>query len=64
MPQDGYVHVQGVEKTASCHGEQLNQPNPATKGGSRATIREASHGLEYENPKAFNEIVLSFLEKH
>jgi non-heme chloroperoxidase len=30
----------------------------------RATIPAASHGLEVENPQAFNETVLAFLAKH
>ncbi len=30
----------------------------------RATILAASHGLEYENPQAFNERVLAFLAQH
>jgi len=30
----------------------------------RATIPAASHGLEYENPQAFNERVLTFLAQH
>jgi pimeloyl-ACP methyl ester carboxylesterase len=30
----------------------------------RAMIPAASHGLEYENPEAFNEEVLTFLAKY
>ncbi len=30
----------------------------------RAMIPAASHGLEYENPEAFNEAVLTFIAKH
>jgi pimeloyl-ACP methyl ester carboxylesterase len=30
----------------------------------RATIPAASHGLEFENPQAFNETVLAFIAKH
>lgn len=30
----------------------------------RATIPAASHGLEYENPQAFNERVLAFIAQH
>ena len=30
----------------------------------RATIPAASHGLEFENPQAFNEKVLAFIAKH
>lgn len=30
----------------------------------RATILNAAHGLEYENPTEFNKIVLGFIDKH
>ena len=30
----------------------------------RAIIPAASHGLEFENPQAFNETVLAFIAKH
>lgn len=30
----------------------------------RASLPNTSHGLEYENPAAFNEVVLRFLDKH
>lgn len=34
------------------------------EGSELATLRDASHGLEYENPEGFNRIVLGFLSKH
>ncbi len=30
----------------------------------KATLPNASHGLEYENPAEFNKIVLGFIDKH
>ena len=32
--------------------------------GERAMIPAASHGLEFQNPQAFNETVLAFIAKH
>jgi len=37
---------------------------PCLLNKERAIVPEASHGLEFENPQAFNEIVLAFLAKH
>ena len=33
-------------------------------GSERATLANTSHGLEYENPASFNDVVLRFLDKH
>ncbi len=42
----------------------IDQLHPCIKDSELAELPNASHGLEYQNPEGFNEIVLEFIEKH
>ena len=42
----------------------INELDRCISNSEKATLRNASHGLEYENPVEFNEVVLGFINKH
>ncbi|MCM8571139.1 alpha/beta hydrolase [Gramella jeungdoensis] len=42
----------------------VDQLHECIKSSTLAELQNSSHGLEYENPESFNEIVLEFIEKH
>jgi len=38
--------------------------NRCLSNREKATLRNTSHGLEYETPSEFNKVVLGFIDKH
>ncbi|MBB1286166.1 alpha/beta hydrolase [Flavisolibacter sp. BT320] len=42
----------------------FNQMEPCLRTKERATLPNTSHGLAYENPAAFNKVVLHFIDKY
>ena len=42
----------------------INELERCLTNREKVTIPNASHGLEYENPVAFNKAVLAFIRKH
>lgn len=42
----------------------INELERCLSNKEKATLPNASHGLEYENPSEFNKIVLGFINKH
>jgi non-heme chloroperoxidase len=51
----------GVKPKDSVINDMLDHCLPNKE---RAVIPSASHGLEYENPQAFNDTVLAFIARH
>ena len=45
-------------------GKIIDELDRCLSNKERATLPNASHGLEYENPAEFNKIVLGFIDKH
>jgi len=57
------VYLQGEwsPPRARANGEQWKKCLP---GSEHIVVPQSSHGLQFENPAAFNEIVLGFLARH
>jgi pimeloyl-ACP methyl ester carboxylesterase len=42
----------------------INELDRCLSNREIATLKNTTHGLEYENPAEFNKIVLGFIDKH
>lgn len=58
------VLLLGGDKSPSFLPLIFNKMEPCLSNKEKATLPNTSHGLEYENPSAFNKVVLGFIDKH
>ena len=52
------------DKSPSFFSLIFNTIEPCLSNKERATLSNTNHGLEYENSKEFNKVVLGFIDKH
>jgi pimeloyl-ACP methyl ester carboxylesterase len=58
------VLLLGGDQSPSFCSFIIAKMEPCLVNKEKATLRDTTHGLEYENPSEFNKVVLGFIDKH